>query len=78
MYAEKVAVRYDPRQLSSVGFITPTALSKIGKHEVGTGQGIFIKGVQPKDRTKGGEGSGGSCTSMLVAIESVFKAIIYI
>ena len=35
---------------------------------------------QPKDRVKGGEGSGGivyaSCTSMLVAIETVFQAII--
>ena len=41
-----------------------------------------MKGMQPKDRAKGGEGSGGimyaSCTSILVAIETVFKAIIYI
>ena len=40
----------------------------------------FIKGVQPKERTKGREGSGGiayaSCTCMLVAIETVFQTII--
>ena len=48
-------------------------------------QGIFIKAVQPKDRAKGREGSGGcivyvSCTStcMLVAIETDFQAVIYI
>ena len=39
----------------------------------------FIKGVQPKERMKG---SGGivyaSCTSMLVAIETVFQTKIYI
>ena len=40
------------------------------------------RGVHPKDRTKGREGSGrivyASCTSMLVAIETVFQTILYI
>ena len=35
MYAEKVASRYDPPQQSSVGVITSTALSKVGKYALG-------------------------------------------
>ena len=48
--------------------------------EVGTDEEKFIKGVQPKERTKGRVGSGGivyaSCRSML--IETVVQTIIYI
>ena len=39
----------------------------------------IIKGVQPKERTKGsGSIVYASCTSMLVAIETVFQTKIYI
>ena len=49
---------------------------------VGTDKEKIIKGVQPKERTKGREGSGSivyaSCRSMLVALETVFQTKIYI
>ena len=45
--------------------------------QVGTDEEKFIKGMQPKEGMKGREGSGGimyaSCTSMLVAIGTVFR-----